>query len=171
MAKQPNIVQAEFFHTAGAESLNELCLTIIGGLADGAPIKTVVRYYDDTGFITRCALEVDRLRIKALYEKKNLPVRRGILALLVRFLVWRAKVHQDRAEQILQRILGSALQNAIRNASPMAVETADHRFRMAEPDELHELQEAARRSGKAWLFIFKNNDLLSDVNKGVVSVF
>lgn len=178
-----NIVQAEFFHVGGTETptfealLEECRERVKEGLElvlrghEGRPhIKTVVRFFDETGELTRLALKADQLKRR---DKKILDglvsstgLRRWFLNLKSRRLAGQTLALQETA-----RLLAAhRLRDAIKASRTVAVEKFDHSFRLVRKDELHELAESATNSRNVWLFVFRPNNLLSDTNTPVASV-
>jgi len=168
MTQRPNIAQIEFFHTAiGAVSLDMFLGDMYERIVDGSRLKTAVRLLDEGNFITELALTIYQKQdcysslLEALFHS------RGLRSRFLNFKFKRlAKKIQTLKEQAL--VVGvQQLDAAIHTSRQIAVELPDHRFRLAKPDEMHELLEAARRATGAWFFVFEPNDLLADKNTPV----
>lgn len=166
-----NIIQAEFFlvDTTNAQSIEDLikdCKTrlieglelTLHGIERGPGIKTVIRFYDQGNLLTALALqakvaadehdEIIEQFASAGWLRRKLVIRQaGSLKKL------KAKLSDDcRLRTYIQ------LHNEIKALNNVAIEKSDHHFRLARPDELHELYESVRNSNSMWLFIFEPND-------------
>ncbi|HUO56461.1 MAG TPA: hypothetical protein VMU27_03445 [Candidatus Paceibacterota bacterium] len=180
MATQENIVQAEFFHVGGGdtpslEALFDQCRERVKeglelelrGVESRSRIKTVVRFFDESGKLTKLAFKAERLHkkdnqvLQAFLKAKGL--RRWWLNHQSRRLAGQTLALKEEA-----RLLAAEhLRLAIRKSRDVAVEHSDHSFRLARKDETHELVESAYRSTGVWLFVFRPNHLLSDTNASV----
>lgn len=178
------LVQAEFFNVGNTNSptLERLLQECDERIAEGLPlallsknrtsIKTVVRFFDNSGEITELALRARGLENK--YER--------ILDLLFiggtsRLYAWWTHLRLDllqrqktAAERALHTRTRELLHAAIRQSRGIAVEKSDHHFRMLRDDERHELLESTTQEKPTWVFVFHPNHLLSDQNKLIVSV-
>ena len=171
MTETRNIVQAEFFHVGGkgVKTLEALDAEILGRVADGAPIKTTVRFFDEGGFITDFVLN-----LASIEEHES-----SLVAAVSRTRGWKKSFLGRRHHRLVRRTLDlkarrarlAALQlrTAIETSRKVAVELPDRSFRPVAPDERHDLLEAAERATDAWIFVFKPNDLLADCHEDVAS--
>ncbi|MGH2506305.1 MAG: hypothetical protein ACREGH_01530 [Minisyncoccia bacterium] len=181
MATQANIVQAEFFHvgrgsTPSLEALLDECRErvkenlelVLQGVESRSGIKTVVRFFDESGKLTKLALKSEQL------NKKDRQVLHDFINAKGLWRWWLNRQNRRLAGQSLvlkekARLLGvEELRLAIRKSREVAVERPDHSFRLARKDESHELIESAQNSKGVWLFVFRPNNLLSDTNVSVV---
>lgn len=180
-----NIVQVEFFHVGGSatESLEDLFeemgervrenlpLALTGAEANPG-IKTTLRFYEDGDRLTMAASEIERLKrhhdaILNQYQDSSVGKWRK----------WNLKNQLQKVNarwSALREDTGEAARSscisAILSRRPVAIERADRSFRLARPEELHELQEMALQAKGVWFFIFEPNDLLASVNKRVTSL-
>jgi hypothetical protein len=180
MATQVNIVQAEFFHVGGGdtpslEALFDECRErvkeglelVLQGVESRPRIKTVVRFFDESGKLTRHALKAERLHkkdrqtLQAFIHAKGL--RRWWLNRQSRRLAGQSLALKKEA----RLLAAEQLRFAIRKSREVAIERSDHSFRHARKDEVHELAESAQNSTGVWLFVFRPNHLLSDTNTSV----
>ena len=178
-----NIVQAEFFHVGGDDtgSLDELFKQMGERVADTLPlalsgipttsgIKTVVRYYDDSGAVTAYTSRMLRLTKRKEELRQAVWHAKGLRKVWYSFLLRHVRGSYLLNCTSAQQLAAEWLQKTIEHGGRVAVEVLDHCFRDAKKNELHELLEAARRSKGAWLFVFEPNDLLADSNKSVAHV-
>ena len=171
-----NIVQAEFFHFSG-ESPEAIWWESYERLREGGRIKTVIRFYDEDGWVTDCVRRHAKLATTSRRFRlwiSKLP--RTLLALRSRFT---AGIDQmDRsiqrrstvASEEVKRTVIDHLQKRVSAHLPIAVEQRNSTFRLADRNELHDLVVTARASRGLWVFIFAPNDLLADNNTSVVSM-
>lgn len=175
--RQTNIVQAEFFHVGGKDTpslkalfaecgervADSLELTLQGYEAHSC-IKTVVRFFDETGNLTKIAIKAERIKKR---NKKLLDdftgatgLQRWLLDIKSRWLAGKIIALSEEA-----RMLASGyLCEAIRTSHEVAVECDDHSFRSIKGNEAHEIVESASNSRRVWLFVFRPNNLLADTN-------
>lgn len=178
-----NIVQAEFFHVGGDQtpSLEALFAECGERLSDGlelvlqghepySRIKTVVRFFDESGVLTNLALKAERLKKqdKELLDNfvRASGLRRWFLDRRSRRLAAQTLTLREDARVLAADQLCKTLQAR----REIAVERSDHSFRIAKKDETHELAESAHRSKGVWLFVFQPNNLLADTNTSVASL-
>ena len=163
-----NIVQAEFFHVAVSsfEELEEDCARRI---AEGSRIKTVVRFYDEDGQITKHVqllkkTEKEFNRLRASFQTAGWLQRQFLrikLNLISKWL-WPLK-------GALVPLLSNKFVAAVRTRSQVAVECDDCSFRDAFSEELHELRESVRTSRNAWVFIFPPDRLTAQASSLILS--
>lgn len=181
MAKpRANIVQVEFFHVGGdtapsIEALLEECYErtseglelILSGHEERSQIKTVVRFFDDTGEFTTIALRAKTLmkRDGELFDEiiNSNGLRYWWLSIQFR----RLARQQNELRERVKALAVIRLRKAIKNSRDVAVQRFDHRFRLIRGNEKHELIESAAKSKSVWLFVFQPNDLLADTNVSV----
>jgi hypothetical protein len=179
-----NIVQAEFCHVdaRNAPSLRALLAECMERLVEGldltlsgkehrSGIKTVVRFYDETGALT--ALTQQAKKVAADHEELVLGsysagwLQRKLLNRRHRKLVeQKISLRKDCRVATYQY-----LREAIQTSKEIAIEKSNHRFRMARREELHELYESVASTNSMWLFIFRPNDLLADQNTLVTNLW
>lgn len=170
LVERPNVVQAEFFHTPRNGSVEDIEAELEERARDGVPIKTVVRFYDVYGVLTEYAVRFDRIQKERAFALRDTAPRYGIVGLFRKMKRWLSPPAVSDMEKDVVTMAALSLGIAIKHTGSVAVENRDHSFRVAQPNELHELQEAARAATGVRLFIFQPNDLLADTNKAVVSV-
>ncbi len=166
------LIQAEFFHvgnnTTGA--LGKVLEECIERTLEGSRIKTVVRFFDDSGTLAQFiiqskVLDDEYIRLLDELEKATDQQRQEIYSKLER--VARRKRLADLPAQRLSKKLDS-MRLITRLGCEIAVERPpDHHFELARGDELHELFEAASCAKSIWLFAFEGTDLLADKLKSV----
>lgn len=180
MIRRP-IVQVEFFHTGKGENVtlesverecdrriaDGLELTL-RGIETRNGIKTVLRYFDESGRVTRHAVQYQALR-KSIQRRQMgyapfwwRPIRDLRLSISYR--------QRDTLRKELRDFAIADIRKAARDTQGIAVERPDHSFRPASPSELHELIEGIKKSGDPWFFVFAPNHLLADSNRMLASV-
>ena len=167
MSENFHIIQAEFFHVGGPkiEGFGDLFEEINGRMLYGAPIKTCVRFFDDTGFVTCVVTELAQL------EKQN----EELVTAFFEATGWRRKILSFRSGMLLRKVMAMEAQRkeiaskylavAAKASRPIAVEIHDHSYRPARRDEIVDLCQATLMTKNAWLFVYEPNDLLADKNK------
>ncbi len=163
-----NIVQAEFFHitmlhTSWGAMFEECAERVV----DGSPIKTVVRFHDNYGFVTKFVSEataLQRAHNKILDEFQEVgPIRRWFLdrksRKLARKIIEAGNFARDLAAERVDKVINTN--------GEIAVECRDRSFRLARGEELYELCMATGKATGVWLFVFQPNDLLADINAPV----
>ena len=145
MNQHPNVAHIEFFR--------EIQKT------------AVVRIYDDGEFITPLILRLEEMgkrreSLSTTLSTSKSRWRRFVLNF--RFQRLAGKILKLKKQAVVVGI--EQLETAIRTSRPVAVERFGREFRLAKPNEMHELLEAAKRAESAWFFIFKPNDLLANKN-------
>lgn len=165
-----NTIQVEFFHTGrDADTLHDVMRECRERYADGANIKTVIRMFDDqSGTLTKAVQRYQEVNIA--YDQmvqEIFSVGCGIFG----FREWRAKRLMNRREQeesVVQRLVLEHLRQSVRSKELIGIERHDdRRFRQLNPDETHELLEAAEAAVSIWVFVFAPNDLFADKNVGI----
>lgn len=173
----PNIVQAEFFHVGGkrivtltdllkecwSRALDNALLVETGMEPSLSGIKTVVRFHDFSGAMTRLVQEYQQADTRAtlIFEKFFSEPR-----------WWKRKwleyCHTKcfRKARRLKRLCSQRVQNELLNRAPaeIAVEYSDdtgRKFRMVRANEYHEIREAIRKSKNDWIFVFEPRALLA----------
>lgn len=172
MRTTDNIVQVEFFHIGGTSAtLDALLEEALDRIVTCSPLKTVLRFEDIDGSLTLHALEsTQQYRQLRAWEKTILRMKPGWS---LRFNDWcyRRRIRSyERHKDQLTTLCANAAITAFKCKRTVAVEYLDHRFRMAMPNEHHELIERIRKAESAWVFVFRPNELCSDQHLGVVSV-
>lgn len=178
-----NIAQVEFFHVGGRHTTSLDALFDESGerIADGlefvlqegeakSGIKTVVRFYDESGALTRIARKAAELSSKnrALLNDfvKAGSLRRWWLDLQSCRLAGQSIALKEQ----VKLLAAEQLRKAVIASRDVAVERSDHAFRPMRREEAHELIVAAEKAKGVWLFVFKPNDLLADKNTAVAHV-
>lgn len=163
-----NIVQAEFFHT-DAESLNAVVAQCVERITDGSPIKTVVRFFDDDGAMTKQVLKLENLMKRRTALNTVIFNSQGIWQRIqeVRYQRLGRKINKNKKSA--QLLATAKLEMFARASRPIAIEHGEHRFRIAYRDETHEILESARAATDVWFFVFRPNFLLADTNNPVAS--
>jgi hypothetical protein len=179
-----NILQFEFSHVNGEETktldnvlmqclertIDVLELRLGGGVPIGSGIKTGIRIYDSGEQVTNVACRVKAL--EALCEKmvwkEVRPV--SLVGCFNRFRLDRITHKIEISKSSIHEYAAEYLNRALHEPLNIGIEKNDHSFRPARNEEIHELIEAAKRAKSFWLFVFEPNDLLADVNKGIVSL-
>jgi hypothetical protein len=178
----PNLAQVEFHHVGRkqnptsleiASATGELIESLLSSLATGkvpsTRSKTVVRFFDTTGELTKVALESTKL----VNEDANLTDAYRMASPPGKVMISKRGQKVAGARLLLMKTCGQIaireFRNTVKSAQEIAVENPDHTFRLAEHNELHELVEAATGAYSVWLFVFEPNDLLSLKNKSVAS--
>lgn len=164
---QPNLVQVEFFHVVKRRvSLKSLYGEIKERLVDGGKIKTVVRFYDEGGELTRLA------RKTGVVDRKNdetvtlFPDATGLLLWILDIRSrWFARKSLELSKK-RRRLAIKGLHRAAPSGQVM-VEQEDRSFRFVHKNEIQELLEASLSSSDAWIFVFEHNDLGADENAPV----
>ncbi len=135
-----NIVQAEFLHVDGNDT-HSLKALFERWFGKRVPIKTVARFFDESGALTNLVL---RAGSQKLLDDQNRRLAEEVNAL------------QEEA-----RLLASkCLQEAIKTSSKVAIRrSSDHPFRLVQKDEEHELVELSRNARGVRLLVFRSNDL------------
>jgi flagellar assembly factor FliW len=131
-------------------------------LRQGSRVKTVVRFEDQSGILTGMAKMAMRMDLKD----------RVILTRLVDSQGWRRSLINLRSIIIANKKLSLAKQitctaahllaEELRAKRPVAIEEMKRDFRLVQPQEVHELIEAANAANSVYLFVFQPADLLSD---------
>jgi hypothetical protein len=174
MATPRNIAQAEFFHVgkdASRESLEDVMDEMAERLAEGAPLKTVVRFYDEDNSLTRFTQDASALNVKKeeaykiSWDAFKNPLTKLVLSARYRRVA--RKVRESRSESL--ELARAKLTTAVKARRPVAIECDDHSFRLADNNELHELINSAQFATGVWLFMFEPNNLLADKNEIVAS--
>ena len=167
-----NIVQLEFFHagnpdTDSLEEFQDGLELALAGVKPRANIKTVVRFYDHNGAMSRFVASVERLRrTQALYYLRAAAGAGGFLNNFLSKRNARKRIRaQERALDIARHHFAQAMRHWQIYGASLAIEQYDHRFRPIRGAELSEALEAVDRSHGVWIFIFKHNDLYADTNK------
>jgi hypothetical protein len=171
-----NIVQAEFFHVGGGHSsLKDVIDDCKERIADGldlvmqggearSDIKTVVRFYDVGGVLTRLAQQAEVLK------KRNRICMDSFVNATGLRRWWLDRQSRRFAGKILRlkddvrTHTAVQLREVVQASLDVAVERGDHSFRLMRREESHEITIAAERAKSVWLFVFQPNDLLSDKN-------
>lgn len=178
-----NIIQAEFFHVGGEDinSLEDLSAELSERIADGlelvlqggesySSIKTVVRFFDRNGSVTRLTQKFERMNQRKEAVFKASMSANGLKQVWLNF---QSRYYVNKAYSLRKQAEHLAVQEfitAIRKLNEIAVECVDHSFRHARSNEIHDLCERAQMATGIWLFIFKPNDLLADKNELVARV-
>lgn len=174
-----NILQYEFFHVGGKGTFQEKFAEILrryaetvsdawnlagSGVKPKNHLKTCIRIYDAGGVVTAWALEEKDLRRRRrdLLENKRIWFWGFRMYRIERRIKWLRKQMRNFAVQNLRR--------AQLSHAPVGVETAGHRYVLAQRDELLELEREAQKAPDFWLFVFEPNGLLSDTHESVVSL-
>jgi hypothetical protein len=169
MTQRPNIAQIEFFHVKlDSGTTQEFLSDISERIAEGSKIKTVVRILDEGGFITELVLALRRTQDR---REKLLEMMLDCGTWWRPWLNFRFQKLGKKEEKLKKQALLVSVRQldaAVHTSSQIAIELPDHRFRLAKPNEMHELLETARKATGVWLFVFKPNDLLADENTYVV---
>ncbi|MDP3726304.1 MAG: hypothetical protein Q8R36_03855 [bacterium] len=184
MNKGSNVVQAEFFHVGGKnatslEALFDECgeraaddyELMLCGVEACSQIKTVVRFFDYSGSVTAFARKFERTKQQ---DKDVLAAFVGANSFRRRWLGFRSRRLAGRILNLKGQgiyLAAQGLEAVTQIPNNIAVECADHSFRLARKDEIHELCESAHRAVGVWLFIFEsNNYLFADKEKLIASV-
>lgn len=170
-----NLVQAEFFHVGGegstlesvlqecAERINENFELALSEVETNSRIKTVVRFFDNSGTLTAHVREESRVRglIKRLQDQLllgNFWLANSWYNLKL------SRLYEKRTELESKRMVLTykLLQDVVKSGKPIAVEKNDHSFRPVRDDERYDLLVAANRGKDLWLFIFKTAGILTN---------
>jgi len=171
--KRPCIVQVEFFHVGfydftkrSDEAVDVFSQDLYERLAEGAPIKTVVRFSDEGGMLADFVSEWGQVHEWHDSLLKTFVASNGwwkmIVNIRVRRMAWKMSAMRREARGLAVERLRATIGRS--HARDIAIECRDHRFRKAHDDELHELLEAALAAKGVWIFAFEPNDLLADTN-------
>ncbi len=163
----PNVVQAEFFRVSMSGLLNTMLVECHEQRADGLPIKTCVRFYDEHGFVTDFMLRAAALwreheEVREAYAVVG-PIRRWFLDRKSKKLA----VEMDELRTEALAIAAERVDKVINTGGTIAVECPDYSYRKVQGEELYELCMATGRAKGVRLFLFQNNDLLADTNSPV----
>lgn len=174
-----NIAQIELFHVGGQKTFGELSREILarvhedlsaGDFDRPTSIKTCFRIYDWSGDMTRYALDLESMpSLVDDYEAyTSAPTRLG------RWLASRRERRNSRRRANLKQMMtadaGRLVREAIDASDSVAIEVAEHRYRMMRRDEATEMRSRATHYSHAWLFVFEPNELLADRNEIVGSI-
>ena len=177
---QHNIAQVEFFHVGGKDtpSLDVLFDECGERIADGlelvlqgceakSGIKTVVRFFDESGSLTKIALKAARLSRQDRALMNNFANAGGLRRWWLDIQSRRLAGQSIALKEKLRMLAAEQLREAISASRDVAVECFDHSFRPMRREEAHELIVATEKAKSAWLFVFKPNDLLANKNTAV----
>ncbi len=180
MLRRP-IVEVEFFHVQGSgpdpltsglrechERVAENLELSVRGVAARTGIKTVIRYFDETGSLTRYAIQYQALR-DTVDVQMTAPFPKGLRG---RFLSWRLSVKMRQKETLRKEMFEIAIadiRKAAQSTGAVAIEDRDGEFRMVVRDELHELLIAIAKAKDAWFTVFEPNHLFSKRNEQIAS--
>ena len=169
---QANIVHAEFFNGKRPESLEELFAEAKDRVKDCAPIKTHVRFFDESGLVTAFVLEAKVLQRKRWANSAKLKRARGLRR---KWLIWQGNRMSNRHLQIIYgaaAVASEQLAIAVKLGRKVAIED-DYRgpLRLVRPEELHELVESCRKAYHAWIWVFAPNKLLADKNQTLGQIY
>ena len=167
-----NIVQAEFFHVGkGAPSLQAVASECAERAIFGSPIKTVVRFLDVDGSMTRFALKFTEVE-KKCRELATDSIGPGYLQRMFarwkhhRLVSKKVAMMNERKPLALRQL--TALMGTFEQ---VAMEQRNHSFLLLRHDERHELLESARAAVDVWLFVFQpRKNLLADSNTLIARV-
>ncbi|HEY6020001.1 MAG TPA: hypothetical protein VIY48_08900 [Candidatus Paceibacterota bacterium] len=159
-----NIVQAEFFYGDYTQDLNGFMYELGSRIADGAPIKKVVRFYDSDGSVTDLVKAYTEAEEAKEHAVQSEFFARGVWKHYWRFMRKRRfrQLKNCRSAVFAQAL--ECLRQANAHGLILATETLDHHFRRVRDDERHELLESVRAATKVWVFVFKPNNLFTDEN-------
>ncbi len=181
MGPTQNILQYELFHVGSEDgSLGALMAECFDRVADNLPlamagsdlgpgIKTVVRLYDTDEQVTILVHEINALKARVEHYC-NAPRSNAFTNAYARWQIRRTYKKIDALKFRVMEYYLAYIVKARRGACNVARETWRHTFRPAEINELYDLMRAAAATKSFWLFIFEPNELLADVNKGVVDL-
>lgn len=171
----PNIIQAEFFHVGGLDAphLDVLIGECKTRIADGARIKTTVRFYDTDGSITSKAVSVsredERLRkMVAGYTKAN-GWKRVFIGTVCIFALKKRIRSREQNGKVLSYIQLKLLET-LRTSGQICVERHDRSFRPMRKDEAYDLATAIAKAKNVWIFVFSPNELCADKNTLIAQV-
>jgi hypothetical protein len=180
-----NIVQIEFFHVGEnmTESLGDLFMEIGERVQENWPlamtgeeanpgIKTALRFYENYNDLTMAAIEVERLK-----QHHDVILKQYQDSSVSKWQKWNLRNQLRKLNRQWSTLRANTCEvarlscvSALLSKQPVATERADRSFRLARPEELHELQEMALKAKGIWLFIFEPNNLLASANKRIVSL-
>lgn len=184
--KKPNIVQAEFFLIQkGGRSLesvmDEARSRVDAALEEirkgvppelaGSRIKVCVRFFDQLGVVSTFVHALQKYKDRYQAVRVLLTRAHGVDRLFLKVQAWFLleriyKLEGDARFDIVFDELCRALQSG-----EVAVEEWDHRYRLVQRNEIHELLESiARADTNFWLFLFRHNDLLVDDQFGITEL-
>lgn len=178
----PNLVQAEFFHVGGEKSdlyevlqecnkrMRENLELALAGVEYTSNIKTVIRFFDENGSITTCALKISNLKKQKLEAYNQIAhakgFRRWILGKKIESLIQKC----SRLNRTSTKLVIKGLCSAVSNSKEIAIEKLDHTFRLAKRNEFHDILTRAQHAKGMWLFVSESEHLLSNTNKQVAAV-
>ena len=170
MNRQPNLVQAEFFHVGNEQKLTACREEFLRRKLEGSSFKTVIRFYDEGGAVTRfvqreSALQRQHLKVLKAFVRAD-ELERIKLDPRRKWLENKTTTLPKEREMLAAQ----QLQLAIKRSERVAVECLDHSFRIAHRNELHELLEAVNKAVNVFLFVFEPNELLSNNNTSLAAV-
>lgn len=171
MNTSSNIVQIEFFQAnVRANSLESLMADAFSRNADGAALKLTLRFFDSLGEVTALAAKIQSM------EKWTRRLEICIAAKTGWRQAFANSLHQTNARftsELKRRCVACAadqLRFAIDSSAEVAIEEADHSFRLLSGNEVYETLTRAGKARGAWIFIFKPNDLMAKRNESVAYV-
>ena len=167
MTQRPNIAQIEFFHVKYGVPFGDFLNDISQRIEEGSKIKTVVRILDEGGFITEPVLALRQTKDRREKLLKMMLDCGSWWRPLLNFRFQRLGEKEEKLKKRALLVSVRQLDAAIHTSSQVAIELPDHHFRLAKPNEVHELLEAAKRATGVWFFVFEHNNLLSDTNTEV----
>ncbi len=174
-----NIAQIELFHIGMHRTLEQLSQDIRARVLDDFEagdfdrpnlLKTCFRIYDWNNVMTRYVRDLDAMP-DAIDDYSAIESAKSWLA---RRLAYRAQRRNAKRRGNLKRMMtvdgGRLVRDAIRAEDDVAIEVANHRYRLMRPDEAAEMLSRATHYTSAWLFVFAPNELLADKNERVGSI-
>lgn len=149
-----NLVQVEFFAPLMGESLNEVLSLAFNRSLEGDRIKTVVRFHDSGGRLSKAVT-----RLTAEESKTEHITSAWDVFLSMWGWSWIDRLKRRRIHTL--RLAKDLLKQAV-DANQVYVENPDWTFRPIERNEAHEIVEKVSFSWAAWYFIFAPGDLGTD---------
>jgi hypothetical protein len=170
------IIQLSFVSTTGEKDLlpEELAdfrserardsnLLIRAGGSDRSFEKTVIRFYEHRGTILRKTERMNRLKKQhvALSSEGYVPGLWG-WSRTIQYRWIDRRVHELTQE--IRSLVLNRLRSALRERREVAIETVTGLFRLARPNEIHELFESASRTLELSILALESRGLLYDLD-------
>ena len=160
--RRPNIIQIEF-QIAPFESFEALQAECLERLVEGGRSKTVVRFFDLDGSITRL---VRRLSNLSQARERNLELFHNERGLMRAYRNWQSKKLAGKELDFTAHaccIAQKRLRIAFEAGERVLIEPGSlSSFRSVRRDEEHELLETISRPEGAWFYVFPFGELGAD---------
>jgi len=159
-----NIAQAEFFHVNVRGTLGGLLNECRERVDDGSPIKTHVRFFDDTGAITRLVEKARKIKVKRRAADRAFSKAQGWYRKWLDYKISRLAGRSLAIGEEALALAAKQLQLAADLKRPIAFETTRRTptYRPVRADEVHELVEAAKKASGVWLWLYAPAPKLDD---------